>query len=124
MKTCCEKQALNFRAEAKYKIEIQAATEVLNDYGSFEKTWATESTVWAIIEPKTGRESFQFGQQESEVKGRILIRYQSALKDTKEAAKRRVLFDSRVYEILSIRNLNITLKFEGKHYQELLVSEV
>ena len=122
-KCCTKKPGIQFRQLAKHRIDIQTPVETPNEYGSFDTAWITELTLWAIIEPKTGREFFQFGQLESQVKGRIIIRYQSVLKDTTSTAKRRIFFDDRYYEILSIRNFDETFKMEGNEYQELLINE-
>jgi len=122
---CCNKNAINFRKDAKHKITLQKHpdTPTFNRIGELIQTWEDLATVWAIIKPRSGKETFASEQLNSEVSGSMIIRYRADLKDTKETAKKRVIFDGRDYNILSVRNLDATLKLEGKDYQELLVKE-
>ena len=53
----------------------------------------------------------------------MVIRYQSALKDTKETVKKRIFFDDRYYSINFIQNLSEDMKNEGTSYQMIYVEE-
>ena len=59
------------------------------------------------------------------VNGRAEYSYYTGwdMSDTKTAAKRRVLYGSRVYNIKAVRNLADDMKTEGRDYQQLLCVE-
>ena len=63
----------------RHRITIQRAADTVNDTGDPVQTWATLATVWARIEPTTGKERFAAMEQQAEVDYRITCRYQSAL---------------------------------------------
>lgn len=79
--------------QLRHRITIETPTEV-NTNGSLSSTWATLATVWAAVEPLTGREYFQTQQSQSTVSTRIRIRNR-----TDVTPQMRVLFDGRYFEI-------------------------
>lgn len=73
------------------------------------ETWVDFAYIWAAIQPLAGREYFSARQENAEVTTRITIRY---LKDVKPDM--RVMFNEKVYEILSVinqdeRNISLVL---------------
>ena len=112
-----------FSALAKNRIVIQQRTEVADTGGGFAVTWSTLSTVWAVIEPTSGREPYLQGQSQSRVTSKMTIRYQTALKNTASIADYRVSFDGRIFPIKYIKNLEEDLKREGKFFQILMCEE-
>ena len=95
------------------RVEIQANTPAANDYGEMVASWATVATVWAAIEPLTGREVLQTQQVQAESSVRIRIRYYSGL-----TAAHRIKYGSRIFEINSVSN-----KFERGEHMELMCRE-
>lgn len=114
---------MEFASRAKSRIEIQSVTTVGDDYGGRSESWATTATVWAVIEPTSGKEVFVNDQLQSRVDAKILIRHLSALADTTTAAEYRVQFGSRLYNIKAVHNLDDDLKTEGTRFQRLLCTE-
>jgi len=112
-----------FAGKAKHRITIQSRSEATDVYGGSDTTWATQSTVWADITPLSGREVYQQEQKQSRVSSKMLIRYQSALKNTVTTAKFRVSYDGRIFPVDYIRNLDSDMKSEGNVYQELFLTE-
>lgn len=112
-----------WRSKASHRIVIQSRSTVVDDYGAFTNTWVTQSTVWATIEPLSGREVFLQQQQQSKVKSKFTIRYQSALKDTATTGAYRISYDGRLFPIVYVRNLEEDFKNEGTQYQQLFVEE-
>jgi len=112
-----------FAGNAKHKITIQSRSEAGDAYGGSDTTWATQSTVWAAITPLSGREVYQQEQKQSRVSSKMVIRYQSALKNTVTTAKLRVSYDGRIFPVDYIRNLDSDMKSEGNVYQELFLTE-
>ena len=82
--------------QLRHRITIQSYTTT-NTQGEISKTWSTHAKVWANIEPLTGREFFESGIEESEVSGKITMRYKSGVKP-----QMRVLYDSVYYDIVSV----------------------
>jgi SPP1 family predicted phage head-tail adaptor len=64
------------------------------------ETWMDTATVWASVEPLSGREYFAAGQVNSEISVKVTIRYR---KDV--TPDMRVVFGGKVYETLSVINL-------------------
>jgi SPP1 family predicted phage head-tail adaptor len=95
------------------RVEIQANTPAANDIGEMVASWETVDTVWASIEPLTGREVLQAQQVQAESTVRIRIRYYSGL-----TAAHRLKYGSRIYEINSISD-----KFERGEHIELMCRE-
>ena len=97
----------------RHKIVIQEPTETQDSVGGPDATWSTFATVWASIEPLNGRELFAAQQINAEITARIRIRYLSGV-----IPKMRVSFGERIFEILSVINLE-----ERNREMELMVKE-
>jgi SPP1 family predicted phage head-tail adaptor len=85
----------------RHRIAIERVTETRDTDGSVIETWSTYATVQASIEPISGREYFAAQSTQADVTHRIGLRYLSGI-----IPKMRVKFGSRVFEILSIININ------------------
>lgn len=84
----------------RHPVTIQEVVETTNAIGEVAETWTTLSEVWASIEPISGRE-FQVVQQiAAETTHKVSIRYLEGV-----TPKHRVLFGSRVFDILAVRNV-------------------
>lgn len=125
------KKCENFAGLANKRIIIEQRVDTPDTHGGTSVVWSTLHTVWAIIEPWTGREYFADGKKEPRVDTRITIRYQDDLKDIRDASKYRVNFNSRYYPISYLKNLdeelmsnfNSRYQREGKAYQMLFCTE-
>ena len=113
----------DFHSNAKNRITIQKPTETVDAYGARTVTFSTQSTVWAQIIPNSGREIFAQGAIQSRYTHKILIRYQSALKNIAVISDYRVSYDGRLFGIQAIKNLDDDMKTEGNSFQELLCEE-
>ena len=56
------------------RVQIQAASDVLNAHGGQTRTWNTVATVWARIEPLSGNELLEAQQVEERADVKITIR--------------------------------------------------
>lgn len=81
--------------------------------GGFIETWTTLKTVWAAVEPLSGRELIQAQQLGSEADIRIRLRYVIGL-----TTKCRVICGNHTYEIVSAQNIGL-----GNEEWELLCHE-
>ena len=78
------------------QVELQRVAVTADAFGDQVKTWATLATVWASIEPLSGREFLQASQVMSDITVRIKIRGRS---DIALTPKDRVLFGARTFDI-------------------------
>lgn len=70
------------------------------DYGTMTKTWSPVATVWAAVEPLSGREYFTNQEPGAETMVRVRIRYSSAVAAV--SPKMRVLHGARVLQIQAV----------------------
>ena len=59
----------------KDRVELQSAVETSDTFGESIIIWTPYDTVWASIEPLSGKEYYFSQQQKGEVTARITIRY-------------------------------------------------
>ena len=81
----------------RHRIIFQQTVKVDDTYKGHEVTWANFVTVWADVEPLTGREYFFSQQVKAEVTHRVKIRYRDDI-----TVKMRILFGTRVLGVESI----------------------
>ena len=79
------------------RVVIQNRTATQDTYGGEVPTWSTVATVWAAVEPMTGREFLEGRTLEATVDTRIRIRYRSGL-----APDMRVTWDGHTYDVLAV----------------------
>lgn len=113
----------DFRRKAKNRVTIQKMNNTADDYGGEAVTWETQTSVWAIIEPMSGREIYAQDMNQSQVRHKVIIRYQSALKDTAITGSYRIVYENRVFPVLYVRNMDESLKLEGKRFQVFACEE-
>ena len=78
----------------RHRVELQRATVTADSHGDQVKAWTTLRTVWASIEPLSGREYLQGAQTSSDITARIKIRGGVTL-----TPKDRVKYGDRVFDI-------------------------
>lgn len=98
----------------RHRITIQQQVKSQNDMDEWITTYEDWATVWASIEPNRGRMYFEAKQANSEVEGRIIMRYRSGVVPTM-----RVKYGNRIFKIISIihpkenfKELNLLYKEE------------
>lgn len=99
--------------EMRQRVTLQTRT-VTRVEGIPEESWATVATVWAAVSDISGKEYFQAQAVQSEVTTRIKIRYRTGI-----TPSMRVLYGSRVFQILSVID-----KDERHRVMELMCKEV
>jgi len=113
----------SFAADAKHRATFQSPTDSDDGYGGFTRAWVSIGPYWAMITPVSGSQYFAQQAVQVGVTHKILIRYQSALKDITTISNYRVTFDDRLFAVKYVRNLDKDMKREGKDFQEFLVEE-
>lgn len=86
------------------RIAFQRRTESLDGYGEDRGTWSALATVWAGVEPVSGREYFASQQTQSDVTTKIVCRYSSEVSGV--TVKDRILHGTAYYDIRSIIDVN------------------
>jgi SPP1 family predicted phage head-tail adaptor len=72
-----------------HRVQLQRVTVAVDSHGDQTKTWTTLGTVWAAIEPLSGREFLSASQVASDVTVRIKVR---GRRDIRLTPKDRVRF--------------------------------
>lgn len=96
------------------RVTIQETVRVPDGGGGYTETWKDVATVWASLQPLSGREVIQSGQLQAQVPHRVRIRYRPGI-----TAANRLTFKGRTLEIISVANID-----ERNVELELLCQEV
>lgn len=83
----------------RHRVTIQQPTVARNGFNEAVTTWSNVVTVWASVEPLSGREFFAAEHVQSEITHRVRLRYRSGIVPTM-----RVVFGSRHLVIESVIN--------------------
>lgn len=76
------------------RVTLERATSTTNEYGEHVETWQPVGTVWAGIEPVSGREVELAKSFSASVSHKVTIRYQPGLDSTV-----RVNYGGRVFSV-------------------------
>jgi SPP1 family predicted phage head-tail adaptor len=96
------------------RISLQSPTATCDAMGQPVITYATAATVWAQVEPLTGRELEASQSTSSEVELKVILRYYSGL-----GPLWRIVHGTKTYKILAVLNLQ-----SGKKDLKLLCKEI
>jgi SPP1 family predicted phage head-tail adaptor len=80
----------------RHKITIEQKTEVSDGAGGYTESWISFATVWASVEPISGKEYYEAQQTQSEATHKIRIRYRTGI-----LPSMRVNFKGRIFAITS-----------------------
>lgn len=86
----------------RHRIELQAKSEPegLDGYGEATESWTTIKTVWASIEPASGKQLFVAQQIQAEASHVVEMRYYPGV-----TAEYRVKFGTRIFAVNFVRNV-------------------
>lgn len=96
------------------RVAIQSYTATQDAYGAETKTWTTQRTVWAGVEPLTGREYLEARATTQTVTHRFRMRRQP---DFDVTPTMRLSYDGRTFDIESVLNI-------GERDREIVVMAV
>jgi len=113
----------DFANLARNRVTIQSPVASVSATGGRTVTWNDVGTYWAAIYPSSGREAYSQQGIQNQAATKIVIRYKTALKNITSISNYRVVFDDRYYGIVSINNLDVDMKTEGRSYQALYCVE-
>lgn len=98
----------------RHRITLQANTNAYDDYGDISNTWTTGDEIWGSVNPVSGKEEDLGSELVGVVTHFIKVRYKASV-----SVANRIVFDSRVFQIESVRNWQ-----ERNVFLELLCKEV
>jgi len=81
----------------RHRVALKSKSVTRDTYGGEIITWVTTATVWAAVEPLTGREWLDARQVAAEVTTRIRIRYRSGVVPEMQA-----VYGAHIYNILAV----------------------
>jgi SPP1 family predicted phage head-tail adaptor len=81
----------------RHRVTLQQLTISQGTSGDLVEAWGDVATLWAAVEPLSGREYWQAQQVAAETSIRVRIRYRDGLDTTM-----RVIYGTKTLEILSI----------------------
>lgn len=85
----------------RHRVTLQRATDGIDQYGDQTPTWTALATVWAAVEPLSGREYLLAQQVHGEATVRITIR---PVANVTLTPKDRVRFGARYFDVQSVIN--------------------
>jgi SPP1 family predicted phage head-tail adaptor len=83
----------------RHRVALQQKTIAEDNLMQQSEIWTEIATVWACIEPLSGREYFAAKQINAEISVRITIRYLPGIK-----TDIRAVLDGRIFEVLAVIN--------------------
>ena len=86
------------------RITLQSPVTTLDAYGVPTPGWTDMMTVWAAIEPLSGRELVSAQRIASEISHQLTVRFSSLLTDTRIVAGYRALYKGRIFNIHAAMN--------------------
>jgi SPP1 family predicted phage head-tail adaptor len=100
--------------DLRHRVILQRPIEIRGtDYADVQRTWQDVATLWASVEPLSGREFFANAEMQGELTARVRLRYRPGV-----TPKMRLQYDGRIFEIQSVMNVN-----EDDVELELMVAE-
>lgn len=86
------------------RIEIQGASDTVNDYGERTKTWVKLTNIWAAIERKDSATERNSGEQIISLQSIVfIVRYSSTVNGYDK--NNRILYGGKYYNIIAIQEI-------------------
>lgn len=86
------------------RIKIQRPSTIKDSVGAPCRSWLDVATVWADIQPLSGKEAVIANRISAELSHQIIVRYQSLFDNPQQVAQMRVLYKARIFNIHSALN--------------------
>lgn len=96
------------------RVTIQRLERTDDGYGGIVETWVDVATVWAAVEPLTGRERYEAQQVQSDLSHKVTMRYRPGI-----MPQMRLVLKDRPLDIVAVINVE-----ERNRWLELLCREV
>jgi SPP1 family predicted phage head-tail adaptor len=83
----------------RHRITIEQKAKVSDGAGGYTESWVPFVTIWASVDPVSGKEYYEAQQMQSSVSHKIRIRYKSGV-----LPSMRVNFKERIFAVESVIN--------------------
>ena len=83
------------------RIQVQRPSTTKDRLGGPCRTWLDVATVWADIQPLSGREAVIAGRISAQLTHQITVRHQRLFDNPQQVAQMRVIYKARVFNIHS-----------------------
>ncbi len=97
---------------------LEARERVSDGAGGFEVTWVAQGLIWAEVRARTGREDFLAAVARPRVRYRIVVRGAPFGSASRPRAEQRLREGVRVFDILTVAELDA-----GGRYLEIIAEE-
>ncbi len=92
--------------DLRHRITFQSERKVADTYRGHTSTWDDVATVWAKVEPVSGREYYYSHQLKNVISHKITVRHRDDI-----TAELRIVFEKRIMKIESLVNLQEQERF-------------
>ncbi len=98
----------------RHRVEIQTLTAVYDEIGAPSEEWVSIASVWAAVEPVSGREYWAAAVVQAETNVKVTMRYLPGI-----TPHHRLIFKGKLHEIQSVinteeRNRELVLMCKGE----------
>ena len=90
--------------QLKQRITLQRPGTAQDSFGGLQSTWIDVASLWADIQPLSGRELENARRMANEISHRITLRYQTLFTDTRAVAAYRARYKGRVFNLHAALN--------------------
>ena len=101
----------------RHRIILKSPVQTPDGKGGVTESWETFATVWASIEPLKGREFYEAQAINSEITGKMVMRYLAGMKSHIKA-----VLGSREFDILAVINVEEKNREQNLMYKELVIA--
>ncbi len=88
----------------RHRVTIQRPSTTKDRLGGPTRTWIPVATLWADIQPLSGREAVIANRLSAQITHQITVRYQPVFDNPQQVSQMRVLYRSRIFNIHSALN--------------------
>ena len=90
----------------RYQVSLQTATNTRDSGGGLSQSFDSADLIFADIRPQSGDETFRQGKVQEKLTHNIIIRYRTGV-----TTAQRILYDSRIFNIRSVINIDERNRF-------------
>lgn len=98
------------------RVRLQRPVMVKDTLGAPTHQWVEVATVWADLQPLSGREAVIAGRISAEISHQITVRYQQIFDNPGQVAQMRALYGQRIF------NIHAALQEDDKRAKVILLA--
>lgn len=102
----------------RHRVTIQERQATADALGQPSAYWVDVATVWAEVNPLSGRELLLAQAAHTQINGTVTIRFQRQFSDPVAMAARRIVYNGRYLNITASRDVDEVHQYIELSYQE------